>query len=70
MAAARFGNTVGWELGINGNMIGRWEKERTANGSRAFLGSGKPRDEEMMKLKRELNRVDVAVNFHPPSPLW
>ena len=48
---------VGRELGINANMIGRWSRELAENGSKAFLGPGKARDEEMAALKRELNRV-------------
>ncbi len=54
---------VGRELGINPNMLGRWEKELIHNGSTAFLGKGKARDAEMMTLKRELNRVRKERDF-------
>ncbi len=54
---------VGRELGINANMLSRWERELTQNGSKAFLGTGKPRDEEMAALKRELNRVKKERDF-------
>ncbi len=47
---------IGRELDINPNMITRWQRELTANGSKAFLGQGVARDEEMAGLKREVNR--------------
>lgn len=37
---------VARELDINPNMINRWQREMTANGSKAFLGQGVARDEE------------------------
>ena len=49
---------VGRELGINAGLLGRWCRDSTANGSAAFPGQGKPRDEEMASLKRELARDD------------
>ncbi len=54
---------VGRDLGINANMIGRWSRELAANGSKAFLGRGKARDEELAALKRELKQVKKERDF-------
>ena len=44
------------ELGINASLLGRWSRELKERGRQAFGGQGKPRDEEMARLKRELVR--------------
>jgi transposase len=54
---------VGRELGINANLLGRWRRDYAANGTGAFPGQGKPRDEEMASLKRELSRVKKERDF-------
>jgi transposase len=54
---------VGRELGINANLLGRWCREYAANRAGAFPGLGKPRDEEMASLKRELARVKKERDF-------
>ena len=54
---------VAGELGINANLLGRWCKDQLANGEAAFSGQGKPRDEEMTALKRELARVKKERDF-------
>ena len=54
---------VGQELGINANMLGRWCRDFEENGVAAFPGQGKPRDEEMALLKRELARVKKERDF-------
>lgn len=54
---------IGRELDINPNMITRWQRELAANGSKAFLGQGVARDEEMSKLKREVNRLKKERDF-------
>jgi len=51
------------ELGLNAAMIGRWRRELNLRGSKAFAGQGKPRDEEMATLKRELARVKKERDF-------
>ena len=51
------------ELDINPNMITRWQREMTANGSKAFLGKGVARDEDMVALKRENNRLRKERDF-------
>ncbi len=45
------------ELGINANLLTRWKREADIEGRQAFGGTGKPRDEEVANLKRELARV-------------
>ena len=54
---------IGQELGISPNMITRWARELSDSGSKAFLGQGKARDEEMVVLKRELGRVKKERDF-------
>ncbi len=54
---------VGRELGINANMLGRWCRDYSSNGGAAFPGQGKPRDEEVASLKRELARVRKERDF-------
>lgn len=54
---------IGKELGINPNMLTRWERELSENGNKAFVGQGHARDEEMAALKRELNRVKKERDF-------
>jgi transposase len=54
---------VGRELDINANLLGRWCRDFEGNGAAAFPGQGKPRDEEMASLKRELARVKKERDF-------
>jgi transposase-like protein len=54
---------IGRELDINPNMITRWQRELSANGSTAFLGQGVARDEELSTLKRENNRLRKERDF-------
>ena len=54
---------VARELGINANMLGRWCRELKGAPVKAFPGPGKPRDEEMATLKRELARVTKERDF-------
>lgn len=46
---------IALEVGVNPNMLTRWVREAAADGGKAFLGGGTPRDEEMARLKRELS---------------
>ena len=41
------------DLGLSDNMVSRWKKEATQNGTRAFPGQGRPQDEELSRLRRE-----------------
>ena len=54
---------IGRELGIHANLLGRWCRDYAANGAAAFPGQGKPRDGEMVSLKRELARVKKERDF-------
>ena len=54
---------VGRELGVNPNLLTRWSRQLRAAGEKAFPGQGRPRDEEMASLKRELARVKKERDF-------
>lgn len=54
---------VAQELGINPGMLARWRRELDEEGAEAFKGQGHARDEEMMRLKRELARVRKERDF-------
>jgi transposase len=54
---------IGRQLDINPNMITRWQRELSANVSRAFLGQGVARDEELAALKRENNKLKKERDF-------
>jgi len=45
---------VSRDLGLNDNMISRWKKEAEQNGEKAFPGQGHPQDEELSRLRREV----------------
>ncbi len=45
---------VSRDLGLNDNMVGRWKKEAEQNGAKAFPGQGHPQDEELSRLRREV----------------
>ena len=51
------------DLGIRANMLGRWRRELSADAEKAFQGQGKARDEEMVRLKRELAQVKKERDF-------
>ncbi len=51
------------ELGFHANLLSRWCRDYAANGAAAFPGQGKPRDEEMASLERELSRVKKERDF-------
>lgn len=54
---------VALEIGINPNLLARWRREADAGENKAFKGTGSPRDEELMRLKRELARVKQERDF-------
>ena len=54
---------IGRDLGVNPNVITRWQRELEQNGSKAFLGQGVARDEEMAALKRENARLKKERDF-------
>jgi len=49
------------ELGIEANVLGRWRRELRQEP--AFVGNGRPRDEELANLRRELGRVTKERDF-------
>ena len=51
------------ELGVSPNLLSRWKRLAETEGRHAFGGSGKPRDEEVAALKRELARVRKERDF-------
>jgi len=51
------------DLGIDPNMLSRWCREMGSVGNKAFQGQGRPRDEEMAALKRELIQVRKERDF-------
>ncbi|QNH24297.1 IS3 family transposase [Xanthomonas theicola] len=58
---------VARELGIRDNLLTRWKREATSRGNGAFAGAGTPRDEELVRLKRELARVKKERGFFARS---
>ncbi len=42
------------DLSVSDNMLSRWKKQLETQGDRAFPGHGQPHDEELAKLRREL----------------
>ena len=54
---------VAEELGLNASMLGRWRRELTEHGKKAFIGKGSARDEEITALRRELTRVKRERDF-------
>ena len=54
------GHEIEADLGIGNGSIYRWRKQLEAEGAegiRAFPGNGNPRDEELMRLRKELAQV-------------
>lgn len=51
------------ELGIGANVLGRWRRELRQAPDGAFAGNGRPRDEELAQLRRELARVTKERDF-------
>ncbi len=54
---------VAEELGINARQLRRWRDATKRDGEAAFPGQGKARDEELMRLKRKLAKVEQERNF-------
>lgn len=54
---------VSRELGISASLLTRWKREAELEGRQAFGGTGRPRDEEVAHLKRELARVKKERDF-------
>lgn len=54
---------VARDLGIRANILSRWRRESTEHGTKAFAGQGVARDEELMRLRRELAQVKKERDF-------
>jgi transposase len=54
---------VARDIGIGAGLLSRWRRELQNDKSKAFSGSGVPRDQEMALLKRELARVKKERDF-------
>lgn len=54
---------VGKDLGINPGVLGRWRRSIDEHGEQAFPGEGNARDEEVVRLKRELAKVRKERDF-------
>ena len=51
------------DLGIRATVLGRWRRELRREPAQAFAGNGRPRDEELAQLRRELSRVTKERDF-------
>ena len=51
------------ELGISTRQFRRWRDELEVLGKEAFPGKGRPRDQELADLKRELSQVKKERDF-------
>jgi transposase len=51
------------ELGISTRQFQRWRGEMEVLGKEAFPGNGRPRDQELSDLKRELTQVKKERDF-------
>ena len=51
------------ELGMGANVLGRWRRELRQEQDQAFRGNGRPRDEELALLRREVARVTKERDF-------
>jgi len=50
------------DLGINENVLYRWvhQSQKTEDGIKVFPGRGKPRDEELIRLRKENKSLRAA----------
>ena len=55
--------SVANDLGIGAGVLGRWKRELSERGNKAFGGQGVARDQEMMQLRRELAQVKKERDF-------
>ncbi len=56
-------NQIAAELGIGATVLGRWRRELRQESVQAFRGNGRPRDENLALLRRELARVTKERDF-------
>lgn len=56
-------NQIAAELGIGATVLGRWRRELRQESAQAFRGNGRPRDENLALLRRELARITKERDF-------
>ena len=63
---------VAANLGINRGLLQRWKAEMKADGSDVFPGAGRSRasDEELLRLKSELTRVQQERDILKKAPAY
>jgi len=62
---------VATELGIGAGMLGRWRRELRQETPRTFPGHGRPREEEVVQLKRErVNRRQYRTRAEARADLF
>ena len=49
--------TLARELGVPRNLLYRWSEDAESKGAAAFAGSGRKPDDELAKLRREVERL-------------
>jgi transposase len=54
---------VAKDLGISEGLLGRWKRDLGTRGAQAFVGQGHARDQELMRLRRELAKVKQERDF-------
>ena len=54
---------VAKDLGINEGLLGRWKRDLEAREEQSFVGQGDARDQELMRLRRELAKVKQERDF-------
>jgi transposase len=52
-ASGKTAKAVALDLGIKADMLSRWKRELKEDNLRAFPGQGNPRDEELIRLRKE-----------------
>lgn len=66
LAEERGYTQAGRDLGVDRSLIRKWKNKlagEAENGQRAFPGKGNPRDEELVRLRRELRRAQEEVEI-------
>ena len=75
-AGDRSAKQIEHDLDIGSGQVGKWRRELAASGERAFPGNGTARDEELVRLRkevaslredREILRKVVAMFSRPPK---
>jgi transposase len=56
-SGTKTGHEIEHDLGIGSGQIYRWRKQFSEDGTRAFPGNGKSRDEELAALRKEVKEL-------------